>query len=369
MVFFSGRCYSILGYIFFTLVFCTHSSYAQQAHPNDEPFLESNLSDVDTVLSQREQEIQWAEENRDGVIQSILNRLQPEADEAGYTGWRDELLVFLSNLSSEQLIKAYHAEGYNNVVTAIRGGDPVRAQPYVQSSELNSNKLLGDTFEDLVFTPLTPCRIIDTRLSGEGKFGVSETRSYSTNNGTAAQGGAANCGVPGSGGEPPAVVLNITSTQASAAGFLKAWQTGAAQPNASILNYRPGGDIANAAIVPSGLTGNDEINIFARQATHVIVDVIGFFRRPQRTPLQLTRVSSSFNLSGNSNVTMFSPFCPSGTRWVSGDSYQNTSNNVVVLGTIRNGGNERTVCRFRNNELFTTRQVLCLANCANVPGY
>ena len=56
---------------------------------------------------------------------------------------------------------------------------------------------LGDTQADLVYTPVTPCRIIDTRLGG-GIMAANTTRDFLvTGTDYSAQGGSATgCGVP-----------------------------------------------------------------------------------------------------------------------------------------------------------------------------
>lgn len=40
-----------------------------------------------------------------------------------------------------------------------------------------ASRLLGETTNDLVFVPITPCRIIDTRLAG-GQIAAGTTRAF-----------------------------------------------------------------------------------------------------------------------------------------------------------------------------------------------
>ena len=236
-----------------------------------------------TNQSSAQSQLHWANENRASIIQSILNRVRAEAEAKEYIGWREELGAFLNELPAEQLLEAYHAQSFAEVVAAIRGHDPLEPQAFTANSEeLSSNKLVGDSLQDLVFTPLTPCRIVDTRVSG-GKFSAGQTRSYSVNDNTSSQGGASNCGVPDGANEPPAVVLNITSSGGEGNGFLTVWEIGATQPNASLLNYQTS-DIANGSIVPTGLGQASEIQVFASSRTHVIIDVIGYLRKPGDCP-------------------------------------------------------------------------------------
>ena len=60
-----------------------------------------------------------------------------------------------------------------NVMPAVAQQQPVSAESRLPIGGQN----LGDSFADLVYTPLNPCRIIDTRLGGGFLTGGS-TRSF-----------------------------------------------------------------------------------------------------------------------------------------------------------------------------------------------
>lgn len=127
------------------------------------------------------------------------------------------------------------------------------------------------------YVPLTPARLLDTRAGTTTIDGLDQGTGAL---GTATSGGTFNLPVRNRGGVPSsgvsAVVVNITATNTTQAGFLVAWQTGATRPNpASNLNFVPGQTIANLAIVNPDSSGN--ISLFAnRGPTDVIVDVVGY---------------------------------------------------------------------------------------------
>ena len=79
-------------------------------------------------------------------------------------------------------------------------------------------KSLGDTGDDLVYTPVVPCRIVDTRNAG-GAISASSSRDFKvwvSSGGFTAQGGSAtNCNISP---DPVAVVLNITAVSLAGAG-------------------------------------------------------------------------------------------------------------------------------------------------------
>lgn len=116
------------------------------------------------------------------------------------------------------------------------------------------------------FEPLAPERLLDTRETGAGPLiGGS---------------GALALTVAGAGGVPSgtraqAVVLNVTATAASTAGFVTVYPCGAAFPLASNLNFANGYDVANMVTVPVGADG--QVCLYANRTTHLVVDLAGWY--------------------------------------------------------------------------------------------
>jgi hypothetical protein len=147
---------------------------------------------------------------------------------------------------------------------------------------------LGDSLSDLVFVPLAPCRIIDTRVAG-GALAQGEVRDFQVAGVTefGPQGGTiGGCGVPAGSAEPsaPAVVVNFVAVGPAGPGDLVAWAWGQPRPNASAINYSnvPGLNIANGVVVPIAGTSlvPADLQIKAESAgTHVVADVTGYFTR------------------------------------------------------------------------------------------
>jgi hypothetical protein len=121
------------------------------------------------------------------------------------------------------------------------------------------------------FVPLVPARLLDTRTGqptidcafvGGGRVG-----------GTSVQ-----LVVAGRGGVPAdarAVVLNLTATDATAAGYVTAFPCGGGIPLASNVNFVARETRANAAIVEVGVGG--AVCIFSNVPAHLVADVTGFF--------------------------------------------------------------------------------------------
>ncbi len=118
------------------------------------------------------------------------------------------------------------------------------------------------------YVPLAPARILDTR---DGTGGIV---------GPLGAGAAVNAQVAGRGGVPAsgvsAVVMNVTVTQPTAAGFLTLYPAGAALPATSNLGFTPGQTVPNLVVVKLGTNGM--VGIYnSAGATQVVLDVAGWY--------------------------------------------------------------------------------------------
>ncbi|HET6948974.1 MAG TPA: hypothetical protein VFI47_01260 [Acidimicrobiales bacterium] len=125
-----------------------------------------------------------------------------------------------------------------------------------------------------------------TGPAGSRFFGLANTRLIDTRVGTGVPAGPVPSGgtmtytAAGNGGVPAgatAVVMNVTVTQPSSGGWLTVYPAGVARPEASSLNFVPGQTVAN--LVTVGLSAGGQVSFFnANGATHVIADVVGYYR-------------------------------------------------------------------------------------------
>jgi Tol biopolymer transport system component len=118
------------------------------------------------------------------------------------------------------------------------------------------------------FHTVTPCRLLDTRLSGPA-VAAEETRVLDVP--------AASCGVPWN---ASAVSINVTVTAASGVGNLKVFPADQAVPDTSTLNFTAAVTRANNAV--TGLAAGEGTlalrpTIAGDGSVHVIVDVNGWF--------------------------------------------------------------------------------------------
>lgn len=150
---------------------------------------------------------------------------------------------------------------------------------------------IGSLSQDLMFIPITPCRIFDTRSStagtpiatgGTNDFVVANALTYTP------QGGAnTNCGVL-DGENIAAAVINLTVVSGAAAGYITAFPFGTTKPLAATVNYGANDVRGNTAIVKVSQTAGLDMSIYASSTTHVIGDITGYFSRPKGTNLACT---------------------------------------------------------------------------------
>ncbi|HJX29055.1 MAG TPA: Calx-beta domain-containing protein, partial [Thermoanaerobaculia bacterium] len=123
------------------------------------------------------------------------------------------------------------------------------------------------------FYPLTPCRLVDTR-GPVGPWGAPRLQGGSVRVFPA----SGVCGIPP---EAEALSINVTAFNPSTLGHLRVFEGGGQLPSTSLLNFQPGLNRANNAIIP--LAGFPRsLAVFGGLApsagVDVVIDVNGYFR-------------------------------------------------------------------------------------------
>ena len=149
--------------------------------------------------------------------------------------------------------------------------------------DINGYFVAGSSPTALAFYPLTPCRIADTRNAtaplGGPSLAAQSTRSFPIL--------ASSCGLPA---DAQAYSLNFAAVpKGPTLGFLTAWPAGQPQPLVASLNDPTGTVLANAVIVPAGTGG--AVNVFATDATDLVIDINGYFAPPGPGGLSLYTVT------------------------------------------------------------------------------
>jgi len=202
--------------------------------------------------------------------------------------WSDAfaLLPKERRLDHEQLSSALWALRADRLFAVTLAGDAEAVEAVLADAKRDavkprvSTKALGDPTADLTYTPINPCRILDTRATAAGPLAANVARTfdgYSTN--FAPQGGTASgCGIPNG---VAALAMNVYAVNPTNLGFIKVWPANAAEPAVSTVNYQTGlVAIATGALVPVDAASSNRFRAKSPAVVDFVADVVGYFKAP-----------------------------------------------------------------------------------------
>jgi hypothetical protein len=243
---------------------------------------------------------------------------------------------------------------------------PLSTDTLPLAAKIQTRKYLGDLSDDLTFTPVTPCRLADTRNAG-GALAPRGARAFSATSDAligAAGGNAVGCGVPAG---PTALALTITVVLPGQAGNLVAYAEGTPVPLSSALNFLGGQIIANTTVVPSTSTVGLNFDIFNNSdgATHAVIDVVGYFYAPLAPDcVAATQTASPASAAAFSATAV----CSSGYRITMGGCATTATTAGTDWQTASfNAGNDGWVCAGHNNT-GAAATITSQAYCCRKPG-
>jgi hypothetical protein len=233
---------------------------------------------------------------------------------------------------------------------------------------------LGSVDKDLVYTPVAPCRIADTRVLGgfpalvanaERGIDVATVSSYTFQGGE-----ATDCGIGGL-GSFAAVAVNLTVINPNASGTLKAYAFNVTPPaNAVAMTFAAGEVRSNFAIVKLDQSASaNEMTLLSSAGAHVTIDVVGYFIQSPSTALQCIEMQSAGgNVTAGSFGTQSTPNCTAGYIITGGGCSMSTfDGRVVTSRMIVSGSSQTYFCAFRN-EGASTIEGIAYSRCCRVPG-
>lgn len=192
---------------------------------------------------------------------------------------------------------------------------------------------LGNPSTDLVYTPVTPCRIIDSRIATAGQMPADSVRSFNgwTTTNFANQGGLNNsdCNIPAN-TDTAAIVVYFTVVHPSAAGYITTYPGDALRPLASTVNFAAGEVKGNNATLKLNQTGTgSHFKVFTSSAAHLVADVVGYYAKPVAldllssnlvyTPVTPCRILDTRNVGPNTGALIGGSLPRSFIGW--NDSY------------------------------------------------
>lgn len=292
------------------------------------------------------------------IVMKWGNHVQ-EAYRADVRDWAMGMVPVFARAPITDLRRAANARSFEAMNEALLGVDPA-AVPVA------SPKALGDLDKDLVFVPVTPCRIFDTRVAG-GQIAANTTRGFDvTSVGSYSfQGGdASNCGV-GDKGSFAAAAINFTVVTPGAAGYITAFPFGATQPLAATVNYTAGDIRGNLSIVrlDQGPAAS-ELSVYTFAQTHLVADIVGYFTQAETELDCVEKVSGNLSVGPGGFNSGSTPVCDAGYRITGGGCTMSTFDGRMVSSrSISDASGDRHFCAFRNESTTATLVGIAYARC------
>lgn len=264
--------------------------------------------------------------------------------------WSQRLVPLFTRAPAPDLRAALSAPGFREAVARLHGaarrGIGADAEPGAPS--------------DQVYTPLVPCRLVDTRLMFEGAVAADGVRSFilAGLHSYRAQGGLdGDCGLREV--EPSAVVVNLTAVQPGAPGYATLYPFGAPRPLAASVNYPVGDTRGNLVVVRvAGPASAADATLYSYARAHYVADVVGYYAPPRATGLQCLR-SEARTAEGTGIVTVEAPGCPDGYSPIAANCSTSPEATLVTAGVQGCEGRSEGAVR---------ATVTATAICCRVPG-
>lgn len=230
--------------------------------------------------------------------------------------WVKRMAPTLARVDADNFREALTRDTFEGAMAALGGvGQHLSdAQAITKLASASGTKTLGALGNDLVYTPIPPCRIVDTRNTAAGAISANSTRSFVSVNAAnfVSQGGSAtNCETLGV--AATAVAINLTAVTPTGAGYATAYPFGTAQPLAASVNYTAGAIVNNALIVqiPNPLSTAD-FTVYTFAQSHFVADIVGYFAPPRATSLECIDVPLSQFVPAGQNFQFQLLSCPLG---------------------------------------------------------
>lgn len=279
--------------------------------------------------------------------------------------WAREMAPAFAEATLEELNAAATATDFKSMNNLLLGQQALTA-----AGGKDGLQDLGEPGTDLVFVPITPCRIIDTRLAG-GQIAANTVRNFDVTavSDYAFQGGdASNCGGAGAAGSFAAAAINFTVVTPASAGYITAFPFLTTQPLAATVNYTPGSIVGNytAVRLDQGASAN-ELSVYSFAQTHLVADLVGYFINPALGVIDCQETTSAnITVNANSTGTGSSPACATGYTIISGGCTMSTFDGRIVSSRSFPTSNTH-FCAFRNENASNAITGVVYGRCCKLP--
>jgi hypothetical protein len=240
------------------------------------------------------------DQHRATVIDRIVSQWADSLAATGTVADVGQLRTMLTALRADDLLAASlagTAEGVHEVLTSAHVS--AASEGHVQT------KALGDTADDVVYTPVTPCRLVETRgtfaavYQGGGAFGGGTTRTYTVQGGNGVCLAQLPAGLGASAVQLQVFGIPITS---SASGDIEILPQGSAFGTTATEVYVGNVAFNTVSTVATINPSNNQIAVQVRGGgANVAMDVVGYFKRPGNYVGTSTITGSGATVAGGIN--------------------------------------------------------------------
>lgn len=279
--------------------------------------------------------------------------------------WADSMAAVFARAPLSSLRNAAAADSFSSMNDALLA---VPTPAGIAGTRAAGGKALGDPAQDLVYVPVTPCRIFDTRVVG-GPIPANSFRDFDLTDVIrfAPQGGdTSNCNV-GDKGSFAAAAINFTVVDPTSDGYITAFPYLSSQPTAATINY-VAGDIRNGLAITrlDQSAASNEFSVYSFAQTHLVADIVGYFATPKPTALDCVTLSTPATAVGGGVGTLTSPGCAVGYTAVSGSCRNDTAGAATYsLGGYT--GDSVHTCQYYQSQ-SGTRLMSAHVRCCRLPG-
>lgn len=290
---------------------------------------------------------------RQALVEALLARWGAYAQEtfgADLDVWRDRLTRRSEVADAVNLRAALTHDTFEGAMATLVG----------RGTTVNR---FGDLNQDLVYTPVLPCRILDTRNTAGGAITANTVRNFQAVDRVsfANQGGSAtDCSTLGV--SATAVAINLTVVSPVTAGFATVFPFGIAQPTTASLNYDQNAVVNNTVIaaIPNPPAASD-VSLFSFAESHYVADIVGYFAPPRTTALECVETPTiSASVASGVGLNLAAGACDAGFT-ATGTNCESTSYFMPVI--LASGG----ACSMMNNGP-STATARASRTCCRLPG-
>lgn len=267
------------------------------------------------------------DQNRSEIVAGLVERLMPHLA-AGKAG---ELRQTLMSLRADKLLAISLTQDQKQVAALLEKDSFLSTQDG-ESMGVHA-KALGDPNTDVVYVPLTPCRLFYTEVASGGAGGAllpGVTRTFNTRGSLTSQGGGASCSVPTT---ATAIVLQMGAFSSFGLGWINAGPQGSPIPSGVLLAYNNVAFINATSVLLKINPANGQFSAFANaNRTELYGDVLGYFAAPSGVVGDITQVTAGTGLTGGGTTGALTLGIAAG-----GVTATELANNAVTTAKIADG--------------------------------